>query len=176
MNVPSIIKDALNEYDTAAEIIAPLYGMNYNIINTTNDHQRSRIIFKDKKTGAVLDTEYEILAIFYEKLNVWSWAWSQPGLLNSENYLSKEILRYSLTMGSEMTYIKLLLSTSRGIIYDKIQIDINLAISSSFIKQPYIFENYKEIEGYGLSYYIILLNKEAVKNFYEKVNAGSADE
>lgn len=170
MNTPSIIRDALNEYDTAAEIIKPLYGLNYNIINTDNDYQRSRIIFKNKNTETVLDTEFEILAIFYEKFNIWSWAWSQPGLINSENYLSKEILRYSLNLGSDLTYIKSLLSTSRGIIYDKMQIDINLAISSSFIKQPYIYEFYNEIDGYGLSYYFILLNKEGIKKFYEEIN------
>lgn len=175
MNTPSIIRDALDEYDAATNIIIPLYSMDHEIINATNDHQRSRIIFKDQKTGAVLDTEFEILAMFYEKLNVWSWAWSQPGLYNSENYLAKEILRYSLELGSEMTYIKLLLSTSRGIIHDRMQIDINLAVSSSFIKQPYIYEYHYMIEGHSLSYYFILLDKEGIKKFYEKINSVHKD-
>lgn len=171
MNISSIVKEALDQYDAATEIIESLYSddITYTVVNTTNDHQRSRIIFTHKPTGATIDTEFEILAVFYEKLNVWSWAWSQPGLLNSENYLSKEILRYSLNMGSEMSYIKLLLSTSRGIIQDKVQIDINLAISSSFIKEPYIYEFLQEIEGYNLIYYFILLNKKGMEKFYNEI-------
>ena len=72
-------------------------------------------------------------------IKVWSWAWSQPGLTNSENYLAKEILLYALKLGSDLSYIKSILTTSRGVIKDITQIDINLAIGSSIIKQPYIY-------------------------------------
>jgi len=143
---------------------------------STNDTERTKFQFINNDGEIILDTEVEILAVFYDKLNVWSWAWSQTGIFNSENYLSKEILLYALKLESDMAYIKSILTTSRGIIKDITQIDINLAISSSIIKQPYIFPFVYHIDNSDLIYYFILLNKPELEKLNEKINKLSKDE
>ncbi|BCS83253.1 hypothetical protein QLL95_gp0870 [Cotonvirus japonicus] len=162
MSVEDIISKALIEYDTAHPTIEHLIKTTYYEGNrSNNDIERTTFKFYDKiSKKLVLDTEVEILAIYYDKLNVWSWSWSQIGLTNSENYLSKEILIYALKLGSDLSYIKSILTTSRGTINDPMQIDINLAISSSVIKQPYIYPYVYDIEGSHLIYFFILLNKK----------------
>jgi hypothetical protein len=162
MNVQDIISKALIHYDGGQPIIRYLKkNTYYGGIKSNSENQRTIFTFTDKITEKViLETEVEILAIYYDKLKVWSWAWSQPGLTNSENYLAKEILLYALKLESDLSYIKSILTTSRGVIKDSTQIDINLAIGSSVIKQPYIYPIVFPIENNNLIYYFILLNKK----------------
>lgn len=161
MNVQDIIGTALIEYDTAKPTID--YLLKHTGLEgekTNSDQKRTVFRFFDKTTNKmILETEVEILAVYYDRLRVWSWAWSQTGLRNSENYWAKEILKYALTLESTLSYIKLVLTTSRGTIKDTTQIDINLAIGASIIKQPYIYPFYDQIEDGTLVYYFILLNK-----------------
>jgi len=172
MNVPDIISKALIEYDTAKPVINYLLNNTYyEGFKTNNDYQRSKFKFINKETNeAIIDTEVEILAVYYDKLKVWSWSWSQTGLTNAENYLAKEILLYALKLGSELAYIKSILTTSRGVIKDITQIDINLAIGSSIIKQPYIYPYVYSIDNYNLVYYLILLNRDDLDKLGQKLN------
>ncbi|AVL94885.1 hypothetical protein ma499 [Moumouvirus australiensis] len=172
MSVSDIISNALIEYDTAAPIIKYLLKNTYiEGEKTNNDLKRTIFRFRDKKTDKILlQTEVEILGIYYDKLNIWSWSWSQIGLTNSENYLSKEMLLYALKLGSDLSYIKSILTTSRGTIQDHIQVDINIAIASSIIKQPYIYPVTYHIQGYNLVYYFILLNKDELDKLEKLIN------
>lgn len=172
MNVQHIISEALIEYDTAKPVIRYLQkNARFEGETSESDTTRTKFKFIDKMTNDVIvDTEVEILAIFYDKLNVWSWAWSQTGLRNAENYLSKEILLYALKLDPDLSYLKSLLTTSRGIIKDLTQIDINLALGSSIIKQPYIYPYIHRIEDNNLIYYIILLNKNVLNKLKTKIS------
>ena len=172
MNVQDIIKNSLIEYDNTRSVIKYLHEKtDYWGTKAESEYTRTKMHFEDKETGkTILTTEVETLAIFYDKLNIWSWAWSHPGLLNSENYLAKEILIYSFKLGSELSYIKTILTTSRGVIKDRMQIDINLAISSSIIKQPYIFPYVYPVDGHELVYFLILLNDEDLNKLKEQIN------
>jgi hypothetical protein len=171
MNVSDIISKALVEYDSAIPVIKYLIeNTRANITVTDNDRVRSSIQFINEKTNEiVIDTEIEILAIFYEKLKIWCWSWSLTGLTNSQNYLSKEILLYALKLDVEMSYIKSILTTSRGIIDDISQIDINLAIGASIIKMPYIYPFLYKINDSYLIYYMILINKTDLDNLHLKL-------
>jgi len=172
MNIQHIIQKALIEYDTVQPVIRYLLEPNKHLkgVKTTVDTERTTFQFIDRDTNEViLDTEVEILAIFYDKYNVWSWAWSHIGLINSENYLSKEILIYALKLGSDMSYLKSILTTSRGIIKDTTQIDINLALGASIIKQPYIYPYIYNIENNNLIYYFILLNQDELQKLQKKL-------
>lgn len=171
MDVSSIISNALIYYDSAKPVIRYLKKYTYySGYKTTTDYERSTFTFRDNETKEiVLETEVEILAVYYDKYKIWSWAWSQTGLSNSENYLSKEILLYALGLRSELSYIKSILTTSRGIIGDTNQIDINLAVGSSVIKQPYIFPFIFPIDNNYLIYYFILLNKEELDKLNQKL-------
>ena len=173
MNVENVIQDALIHYDNAQPVIRYLLrNTGLVTIRTTNDTQRTTFQFTDKESKKTLfETEVEILAVFYDKLNIWSWAWSQVGLYNSENYLAKEMLLHALKLGSELSYIKSIITTSRGILKDSVQIDINLAIGSSIIKQPYIYPYIYSINENSLVYYFILLNKPELEKLNKKLES-----
>lgn len=177
MDVPDIINKALVSYDAAQPTIKYLIEhTSYEGVKTSNEWKRSTFKFINKKTKKVMvDTEVEILAVYYDKLKVWSWAWSLTGLLNSENYLAKEILLYALKLESDLTYIKSILTTSRGVIKDNIQIDINLAIGASIIKQPYIYPYIYTLEGNNLIYYFILLDRKVLDKLGKKIASGELE-
>lgn len=172
MNIQHIITNALIEYDSAQPVIRYLKKYTtYEGYKTLVDTERTKFRFIDIKTKElVIETEVEVLGIFYDKYNVWSWAWSHIGLTNAENYLSKEILIYALKLGSDLAYLKSILTTSRGEVKDKIQIDINLAIGASIIKQPYIYPFEYSINNNHLIYYFILLNKEDLNKLNKKLS------
>lgn len=172
MNIQHIITNALIEYDTAQPTIR--YLKRYAKIEgerTGIDTERTKFKFIDKNTKKIIiDTEVEILGVFYGKYNVWTWAWSHIGLTNSENFLSKEILLYALKLGSDMSYLKSLLTTSRGVVKDRTQVDINLAIGSSIIKQPYIYPFEYTVGDHKLIYYFILLNRTDLQKISKEIN------
>lgn len=175
MNVQHIISKSLIEYDIALPTIRYLLKKTHlEGFKTSNDSQRTKFKFIDKETDKIiLDTEVEVLAVYYDKLKVWSWAWSQTGLTNAENYLAKEILLYSLKLESDLSYIKSILTTSRGVIKDTTQIDVNLAIGSSIIKQPYIYPFIYTIDDSHLVYYFILLNKSDLDKLSQDMSNNS---
>lgn len=161
MNVPDIISKALVQYDSCQPVIR--YLLKHTTLEGTkspNDLKRTIFKFTDKKTGEmVLETEVENFAIYYDKHRVWSWAWSHVALNNAENYLAKELVTYAFTLGTELSYIKSILLTSRGTMQDLTQIDINLAIGSHLIKNSYIYPYIYNIENHNLYYYFVLLNR-----------------
>lgn len=171
MDIADIIQKALMNYDSSQPLINFLQKFKYKIKRTDNDFKRTVMFFEDTESDKViLKTEIETLAIFYDKYKIWSWAWSQPDLLNSENFLAKQILMYSLNLESDMAYIKSILSTSRGIIKDPTQTDINLAISSSIIKKPYIYPFVHKINDTFIIYYLILINNDEIEKIRKEYN------
>lgn len=172
MTVQHIINQSLIQYDEAKPVIN--YLLNKTYVQSTrfgDDFHRTIFKFMDKETDEVLlETEVETMSVYYDKLKVWSWSWSQVGLTNAENYLSKEILLYALKLESDLSYIKSILTTSRGVIGDLMQIDINLAIGSNIIKKPYIFPYVYEINGFHLIYYFILLDVDKLDEIKETIS------
>jgi hypothetical protein len=170
-NIPHIITTALVEYDTTSPMIRYLLKQKYSVINTSSDTIRSRIMFYDNETDdLIIDTEFEIMGVFYDKLNIWGWSWSHPALLNSEYFLTKEILMYALTLGSELSYLKSILTTSRGVVKDRTQVDINIALGASIIKKPYIYPFIYELKDSSkLYYYLILIDNDGLDRLADKI-------
>jgi hypothetical protein len=171
MNNQHIIYNALIEYDTVQPVIRYLLKHTKLIATKTHtDTKRTIFKFVDNTTNeVVLETEVEILGIFYDKLNIWSWSWSIPDLMHSENYLSKEILIYALKLGFDLANVKSILTTSRGTITDRTQVDINVALGAYIIKQPYVYPYIYKINNYNLIYYVILLNRTDLAKLSEKI-------
>lgn len=172
MNIQHIITTALIDYDSSQPVIRYLKKhTTYEGYKTSVDTKRTIFRFLDRETkNLVLETEVEVLGVFYDKYNIWSWAWSHTGLTNAENYLSKEILIYALKLGSDLSYLKSLLTTSRGEVKDRTQIDINIALGASIIKQPYIYPfEYSIGDEFKLIYYFILLNQDDLNALKEKI-------
>lgn len=170
MSAEHIIREALIEYDTVQPVMQYIKKNSIKGAKIGSDTERSRFEIINEKGEILLNTEVELLAIFYDKFNIWSWAWSLPLSTNAENYLSKEILRYALKLGPDMAYIKSILTTSRGVVKDTTQIDINLAVSSSIIKQPYILPFSKPTSDSDLIYYFILLNKPELERIAKNLS------
>lgn len=179
MNIQYIIMDALVEYDNAQPTINYLKKNSYYEIEKKipKDTARNVITFIDNKTKEhILTTEIEIIGIYYASYHIWSWAWAHIGLTNNDTYLSKDILTYALKLDTDMAYLKALLSTSRGEIKSDIQIDINLAICSYIIKQPYIYPIELTVNDKVLIYYYILLNKTDLNHLSKKISSTHNDE
>lgn len=179
MNIQYIIMDALIEYDNAQPTINYLKKNAYYEVEkkSAKDTARNVITFIDKATKKPLfSTEIEIIGIYYASYHIWSWAWAHIGLTNNDTYLSKDILIYALKLDTDMAYLKALLSTSRGEIKSDIQIDINLAICSYIIKQPYIYPIEITVNDKVLIYYYILLNKTELNNLSKKISKNNIDD
>uniref|UniRef100_A0A6C0LRI8 Uncharacterized protein n=1 Tax=viral metagenome TaxID=1070528 RepID=A0A6C0LRI8_9ZZZZ len=172
MNIPHIIGKALVDYDSAQSVIKYLLkNTNLSGYKSNSDSVRTHFIFSDKedKNKIILKTEVEILGIFYDKYNIWTWGWAHVGGLKSETYLAKEILNYALKLGIEMSYIKTILTTSRGVVTDDIQLGINLALGCSIIKKPYIYPDSYPVGDYNIVYYFILLDNSELDKIKENI-------
>jgi hypothetical protein len=161
MNIQYIITKSLLDYDEKAPIIKYLVknGKKVETVRKNSDTERNNIKFYDDERNLILETDYEVLGIYYDKLHVWSWAWSHTALNNAETYLSREVLNHALKWGSDLSYLKTMLTSSRSIVREKAQLDINLALGSNIIKQPYIYPYVYRIDDANLIYYLILLNR-----------------
>lgn len=171
MNVKNVIFDSLINYDAAKPAIDYLLeNTRDEVITSTSDMKRSVIKFFNKKTDElVLESEFEILGVYYNKYNIWYWGWAMPTNFKSETFISKELLLYAANLDYSFAYIKMLLCTSRSVISDQTQIDINIAVSSDIIKKPYIYPSYT-IEGdLELVYYIILINNEKLDELLKSI-------
>lgn len=172
MSVADIIKKALIYYDQTEPVIRYLQTKTtYTGIKTAVDNARTTLTFTDNDSHQiVLETEVEILAVYYDRYHLWSWSWAQTGLKSSENYLAKNLLRYSLDLDHHLTYLKSILFTSRNIIRSPTQIDINLAIAADILKTPYIYPYVYPINNDQLVYYLILLNVDQLNLLMKNID------
>lgn len=170
MSIQNLVGESLKFYDTHQKMIR--YMMKYwrfELISSTSDTQRAVMTFRNRITEEKeITTETEVLAIYYEKYHLWLWSWSHPFATSSQSYLARQMLLYALNLGPDMTYIKSLLVTSKGIIQDPIQVDINLAVAAGIIKQPYIYPNITYIDDYALIHYYILINRDEIDEYFQK--------
>lgn len=172
----SFISRAIFEYDYSRNVIQYLLDKcKLKTEYTQSNTKRSKYIFIDKESdNIILETEIEILGIFDIENKIWIWSWGQFGFFNSEVSLMNKLLKYSLDLENNMSYIKLLLTTSRGIINDSTQIEINIALAASLLKQPYIYPFYGDETTNtpkSVVYYIILLKKEELDDMNKKIIA-----
>lgn len=164
MNNSNIIYEALLNYDYEKIFIDYLKNLNPEIEFENNPGElRNKIIFKDPLTKEIiLKSEYEYIAFFHCEYKIWVWGWSVTSFDFKEITYIIELLKHALQLSKEYNYIKSLLTTSRAIINNLIQIDINLAIVGYYIYNSYIYPIEKKVGDKNIIYYIILLNKEAI--------------
>jgi hypothetical protein len=171
MDVQHILSKALEDYDRHASAIRFLLETcsEPEVIRDDSGNNRSKFIFRDRATGdLVLETEIETFAIYSAKYKVWSWAWSHPGLNLVENSLARDILIHALGMEPQLSYIKAIITTSRGKITNPVQLDINLSIGACLIKNYYIFPYIYTIEkDHEICYYTVLLDTDPLKKYVQ---------
>lgn len=100
------------------------YINQFNIINNNN----TDYILENIKSSEHLIIYYsEVIAIFYEKTNIFIWGWVIP---NRENLFSKHVINYGLSINdfsSNQTYIRSLILNSRIKINNNTQLTLLLA-------------------------------------------------
>ena len=156
-----LIKKSFEHYDKQNE----KYKTYMKYHETRLDYRQKKFIFKNDK----IKVEYngEVLGIFDSLTKVWIWGWMFPSSVTGSTELSKNLLNYGLKLQPSdkdeyaFLYIKTLLINSRILLKDKLQLDIQLALSSYLIKDNALFiypvKKYldKNKSRYLTTYYII---------------------
>jgi hypothetical protein len=119
----------------------------YSTVISEKDMEPSVITFYDKHKKPFFKARYEMLGTYLSDANTWLWAWADPRLPKSTTYLSKKILNYGLNIDSKENWIlKTELITSRFRIFDSVQLDMHIALSSYIAKAPFIYNIYDVLE------------------------------
>jgi hypothetical protein len=174
MDVSEVIQQALIEYDKTSSVIK--YLTEKSVIDyqrAKSDNQRSKLIFRNKEDEKeiLLETEVELVGIFYDKYNFWSFSWAIPGLLASEFYLVKKVLIYALGLGIDLLDIRNLLISARSIITDENQLDLILAITGAVTKHHHVFRFTQGTveDKFHIFSDFLLLNEEGIKELSKKL-------
>lgn len=180
METNFFFEKALHRYDLTQsfmkkiESLVEMENLHIDFIMSNIDSNRNKILFIHPENKKILfQSEYEIIGAYYDKLNVWSWAWAMPSLSITDNYTSKKMLTHILGIDQQFSpEIKLIIMTPRSVISDKIQIDTRIAIACYIYKHNYVYR-YDETtsDGYNLISYIVLFdNPESDQSFSKFVN------
>lgn len=159
----NIITDALRYYDNNIEKYNDFYNKidNVDFKESTNDLEHNIIIFYDKNKKKIFESKYEIIGLYNDFANVWTWAWSIPSNTRNKIQIIKNVLNYGIDLNPDQVFLKTELITSRFKISNNIQLDIHSAIASYLAKQPliykYIYDD-KNLNIVKTIYYLYLLD------------------
>ncbi len=132
------IKKSLENFDNQnMKYIDYIKNTDFKIDEHTDD-----IIFNFDDTSKVY--QYEILGYFDNQAQIWIWGWLLSDLESQYTKLSRELLEYGLKLEPKSNsydhfMIKALLVNSRIQIEESVQLDINLAIYSSLLRDKIKF-------------------------------------
>lgn len=106
------------------------------------DIEHSKMLFYDKNKKQIFESRYEVIGVYNNYGNIWTWAWSIPYLKKNTTYISRKILNYGLDIvpASSDKFLKTELITSRFRISDLIQLDIHAGIAAYLSKIPAIYK------------------------------------
>jgi hypothetical protein len=131
----NLIKESLTYFDKQ--------NLKYkNLIDLKKKIFPDKIIFYGKNNDEIDRYNYEVLSTFYNKTKVWMWGW----MWDVSTPIAEGLLKYGLKIDSKMVsdrpefmFIKSQLINSRILLENKINLDIQLALSSYLIKDKCIF-------------------------------------
>lgn len=179
MTPQELITTSLKYFDGLQENIKN-YTKKFKYIKVThakNDLEYNKMHFYDENKKLVIESDYEILGIYFIKPGLWVWSWAVPTNYFNLANTSRKILNYGLDMvpNIEDLLIRSELITSRFRITNSIQLDIHLALAVYLSKIPFLMQlNYPLIptedpdmvelspEGTHI-YYLCLLNENIKK-------------
>jgi hypothetical protein len=145
--IDSTIRSALEYYDINCEKYHNFINKIKYIKLINNNHQTDEIVFLDKNKNILLQSSYEILGIYLPKQNIWKWSWSIPTFQKKYTFISRKILEYAFNLDQDNEYLlRSKLINSKINIYNNLQLDIHIALSSYIGKQPLIFKFYNFLE------------------------------
>ena len=163
-NIFHIIPIALQKYDENNKKYKKLFKtfVKKEFIRMTSDIEKNIIIFKDINGKEIKRSRYEMIGIYNKIDYIWIWAWALPSIYKNEIYLAKTMLNYGLDIipynitnheidddkiiNNNINFLNLKsqLINSRFKIYNILQLDIHLALSSYLTKIPIIYPYQRE--------------------------------
>ena len=179
-----LITNALIHYDKNSERYQKLYNKfkHYSYEFKDSDIEHNVIIFYDDDKKEIFRSKYEIIGIYYNLYDLWTWSWSVPDLNKNSVFISRKILNYGLDIPptKEDLFMKTELVTSRFRITNEVQLDIHIAIASYISKNPMLYKIVQNLDtpyssSDGLNpvdtnvsknskiYYLFLLEHEKLK-------------
>ncbi len=142
----NIVNDALKYYDgnnDKYKHIKKQIKFVKNAIVDIKDIEGLKLVFFDENMNELFTSRVEILAKYYNVINVWVWGWSLPSINKYLTSIIRKVFLYGtdidLNKNSANVLLKNELVTSRFRIDDDVQIDIHCAISSYLAKKPFVF-------------------------------------
>ena len=140
MNVESLsqtIKNSLEKYDSVC-----MKYEKYILNNQTTFQNDTKVIFDFNDTK--IDFDCELLGYFDNQNFIWIYGWVLPNINPKTIKISRELLEYGLKLEpdsntDEHYMIKSLLLNSRIKIEESIQLDINLALYTSLLRDKIKF-------------------------------------
>lgn len=136
----------------------------------------NKIIFYDEKKNLVNSSRIEMLSIYFNNNNIWSWIWAIPYIKNDQTKLSRNLLNYGLNINIDNfdnIFLKNFLITSRINLNNPLQLDIYIALSSYLLKYPLIIpieynfnDKKEEYYIYKKKNYDIFINKKPINTYY----------
>lgn len=140
----NLIINSLEYYDKNVEKYHTLSNniKYYSLKYSENDLEHSQIIFYDKNKEELFRSRYEIIGIYNNYSNTWTWAWSIPFLEKNSVYTSRKILNYGLDIipSTDTQFLKTELITSRFRVSHPTQLDLHVSIASYLSKIPLIIK------------------------------------
>ena len=137
----SIIKNALYYYDSNQDNIIKLLKKIYYFEMIKTNYFTKRIKLYDVKKKILLESSYEIAAIFNPNTSIWKWAWSISNLDKQYTNISRKIFDYAINLDPINEFLlrdKLITSDIK--IFNELQFDIFVSLASYISRSPFILK------------------------------------
>ncbi len=112
----------------------------YSLKYSESDLEHNQIIFYNKDKTELFRSRYEVIGIYNNYSNTWTWGWSIPFLEKNSVYTSRKILNYGLDIipSTDTQFLKTELITSRFRVSHPTQLDLHVSIASYLSKIPLV--------------------------------------
>ena len=165
------LRKAIDIFDRQSETVQKyLFDKEVRIKSSDDLRQREKMEFYDAEGNCFYSTDIEVLCYYYPQCRLFAWAWAVPSSHSASTFLARQLLQFCLTNSTISLYTRTLLTTSRTIIRDLTQLEINIALAAMLIKQPFILPYRVETHGVTHINMIILLDDEPLRELMSKMD------
>lgn len=137
-----LVLRALEYYDSnnakLAELKSKIRYAQFNV--PTDDVSTRTATFFDDKFNKLFESRMEHLGEYTTTASQWKWAWANPINQKMATTVARQILSYGFGIPpeSENMYIKTELITSTFKVYNRVQLDIHIAIGAYISKSKFV--------------------------------------
>jgi hypothetical protein len=142
MDSISLVKTALKYFDENSDKYENiLKSAKYvKFVAAENDMSHNVMKFFDKNKNEMFRSRYEIIGLYSNDINTWTWSWAIPNFKKNNTNIARKLWNYGSMLDPSDRYLKTELVTSRFRVSDFVQLDIHVAISSYISKNPFVYK------------------------------------